>query len=109
MTNSSKKGGKGKKVVKPSSTSPTTKTTRNPRLEKPEITFARSLLKDTMSRSTATEKIPPFDETMSAHWVGTIIRERLALNQQQEQTTVNRQVDLQQIEMYNYLIFLLNS
>ena len=99
MTNSSKKGGKGKKVVKPSSASPAPKTTRNPRLEKPEITFARNLLKDTMSRSTATEKIPPFDETMSAHWVGTTIRERLALNQQQEQTTVNRQVDLQQIEI----------
>ena len=80
MTNSSKKGGKGKKVVKPSSASPAPKTTRNARLEKSEITFARNLLKDTMSRSTATEKIPPFDETMSAHWVGTIIRERLALN-----------------------------
>ena len=99
MTNSSKKGGKGKKVVKPSSASPAPKTTRNTRLEKPEITFARNLLKDTMSRSTATEKIPPFDETMSAHWVGTIIRERLALNQQQGQTPVNRQEDLQQIEI----------
>ena len=52
-----------------------------------------------MSRSTATEKIPPYEETMSEHWVGTLIRERLALNQQQGQTTVNRQVDLQQIEI----------
>ena len=99
MTNSSKKGGKGKKVVKPSSASLAPKTTRNARLEKSEITFARSLLKDTMSRSTATEKIPPYEETMSEHWVGTLIRERLALNQQQGQTQVNRQEDLQQIEI----------
>ena len=52
-----------------------------------------------MSRSTATEKIPPYEETMSEHWVGTLIRERLALNQQQGQTQVNRQEDLQQIEI----------
>ena len=77
MTNSSKNGGKGKKVVvKPSSASPAPKTTRNARLEKSEITFARSLLKDTMSRSTATEKIPPYEETMSEHWVGTLATEQ---------------------------------
>jgi len=36
---------------------------------------------------------------MATHWLGTIIRERLALSQQQGQTQVTQQLDLQQIEI----------